>query len=38
VNIGNIERIVEIERIDEPAPVRETEAVPVPAMPEVLPA
>jgi hypothetical protein len=38
MNIGNIERIIEIERIDEHAPVRETEAVPVPAIREVLPA
>jgi hypothetical protein len=38
VNIGLVERIIEIERIDEGTPLRETELVPVPAAPQVMPA
>jgi hypothetical protein len=36
MNIGKVERIIKIERIDEGALVRETELVQVPAAPEVV--
>jgi hypothetical protein len=38
VNIGRVERIIEIEEIDEGTPLRETELAPVPAAPQVVPA